>query len=267
MLVVKVGGSLLGEGVDPTILEDIRRIHREEPLILVHGGGRAVTAVAERMGKEQRFIVSPSGYRSRYTDLETLEIFTMVMAGKVNKEIVAALQRLGLKALGLSGVDGGLIRAERKKRLIVVDERGRRRVIDGGYTGKIVQVDGALLTRLVEAGYLPVIAPVALGTEYELLNVDGDRAAAYVAGAVKATIAIFLTDVPGVLLEGRLIDHISPERVKEVRHQVGHGMDKKLLAVGEALSLGARRCVIASGQVANPLLKALRGEGCTVIGP
>jgi hypothetical protein len=129
---VKIGGSLLAEGVEETELaSDIERIASSHNLVIVHGGGKDVTRICERIGKKPIFVTSPEGFRSRYTDLETLEIYVMVMAGKVNKELVAYLRRRGLNAIGLSGVDAGILKAERKKKLVIIDERGRKRIIEG----------------------------------------------------------------------------------------------------------------------------------------
>lgn len=265
LLVVKVGGSIIGKGVSPTILSDIKEVAKENELILVHGGGDEVTEVAEKLGKKQSFVVSPEGIRSRYTDKETATIYTMVMVGKVNKEVTAVLQKEGISAIGLSGVDGGLIRADRKKKLIIVDERGRRRMIDGGYTGKISQVDSELLYLLLNKGYIPVIAPVALSEEFEFLNVDGDRAAAYVGGAVKADVVMFLTDVKGVLVGDRTLPNINVKEAKELLPKIGFGMEKKVLASIEAVSMGVKRCIIASGLVERPISSALAEKECTVI--
>ena len=159
LIVVKVGGSILRE-VPSELVSDIKSVLSENQLVLVHGGGSGVTEIASKLGKEQEFVVSPTGFRSRYTDKETMEIFTMVMAGRINKKIVSALQRQEIPVVGLSGLDGFLVRAKRKKRLVIVDERGRKRVIDGGYTGKVSQVNASLLQILLENGYVPAIAPV-----------------------------------------------------------------------------------------------------------
>ena len=255
----------MGDGVNSSILEDIKRIYLSEKLVLVHGGGKEVTEVAEKLGKEQTFIVSPGGIRSRYTDKESSVIYTMVMSGRLGKEIVTALQRVSVKALGLSGVDGGLIRAKRKKKLIVVDERGRKRLIEGGYTGKISRVDGALLTLLLEQGYLPVVSPVALGDEFELLNVDGDRAAAYVAGSMKADHLIFLTDVLGVMMDGMIVREMNAVEAESARQKMGFGMEKKILAALEGLRMGSGEAIIASGIVENPIERAIAHKNCTVI--
>ncbi len=265
LIVVKVGGSILGEGVNPSILEDLKATSSTNKVVLVHGGGKEVTEVAEKLGKEQKFIVSPEGIRSRYTDWETVVIYNMVMSGKMNKEIVTALQRVGIPALGLSGVDAALIRAERKKKLIIVDESGRKRIIDGGYTGKIKSVEANLLNLLLERNYLPVISPVALGDEYEFLNVDGDRAAAYIAGSIKADKVIFLTDVRGLILEGKLVERISAAEARSLLPKIGFGMEKKVFASLEAIQLGVKESIIASGVVENPISAALKGKECTVI--
>lgn len=264
ILVVKLGGGILEEGLPEGFVEDFKLALREHRAVLVHGGGRLVDEVAEKMGKKQRFVVSPGGFRSRYTDKETMEIFAMVMAGKVNKGMVSALAKAGVKAIGLSGVDGGLIKAERKKRIIEVDERGRKRAIDGGYTGRIVEVDGRLLLSLLDMGYTPVVAPIALSEEYEALNVDGDRAAAHIAAALKADLLILLTDVPGLMVDGRLVPKLRLSEVEGALAKAGPGMVTKLYAAAEALRGGAKKAVIASGIRENPVSSALRGVGTVV---
>ena len=139
LLVIKMGGSILKEGTSTDLIADLKEVAKTNKIVLVHGGGVEVTEIAAKLGKEQKFIISPEGFRSRYTDKETIEIYTMVMAGKINKQIVLALQSQGIPAVGLAGLDAVDLKAERKTKLIAVDERGRKKVIDGGYTGKITQ--------------------------------------------------------------------------------------------------------------------------------
>jgi len=263
--VVKIGGSILEKGVNPTILEDLKNVFLPHKILLVHGGGDIVTEIAEKLGKQQTFIVSPEGIRSRYTDWETVVIYTMVMVGKINKEIVSALHKVGINAIGLSGVDGSIIKAERKKKLIIMDERGRKRVIEGGYTGKIKSVNADLLNLLINNDYMPIIAPIAIGDEGELLNVDGDRAAAYVAGGVKADKIVFLTDVPGVLMNDKPIEKMNLSEAKEILPKIGFGMEKKVLASIEALEMGVKESIIASGLVENPVKSAIEHKNGTVI--
>jgi len=266
MIVIKIGGSVV-DGLHLTTLEDIKSIAENNRPIFVHGGGKAVTTVATKLGKEQRFIISPGGVRSRYTDKETAEIYTMVMSGKINKAIVGMLARQGINAVGIAGVDGGMIRAERKKKLLIINEKGRKMVIEGGYTGKINAVNPALIHNLVEGGYVPVISPIALSEEFDFLNVDGDRAAAYVAGSIRADKVVFITDVNGLMLNEKLVGSMTLEQAKASRSKIGFGMEKKVLACIEALEMGVQEAIIASGQVENPLSAAVAHRNCTVIFP
>jgi acetylglutamate/LysW-gamma-L-alpha-aminoadipate kinase len=267
LFVVKIGGSILKEGASSELVLDLKGLLAENKAVLVHGGGAEVTEIAAKLGKEQQFIVSPEGFRSRYTDKETIEIYSMVMAGKINKQIVLALQSQGIPAVGLSGVDGLILKAERKKKLIAVDERGRKKVIDGGYTGKINEVNADLLRFLLEKGYVPVVTPIAVSEEFEPLNVDGDRTAAFIAGALKADRLILLTDVQGLVLKGKPVQKISATEVKEVLSSIGQGMSTKVHAALEALNQGVSEVVITSGIEKMPISSALKHECGTVISP
>jgi acetylglutamate/LysW-gamma-L-alpha-aminoadipate kinase len=266
MIVIKIGGSVV-DGLHPTTLTDIKSIAEKEKLVFVHGGGKEVTAVATKLGKEQKFIVSPGGVRSRHTDKETADIYTMVMSGKINKAIVGMLLRQGIKAVGIAGIDGGILKAERKKKLLIINEKGRKMMIDGGYTGKISAVDPALVNHLINSGYVPVVSPIALSEDYDFLNVDGDRAAAYIAGGVKADKVIFITNVNGLMLNEKLVTHMTLEQAKETLPRIGFGMEKKILACTEALEMGVSEAIIASGQVDNPISAAITHNNCTVITP
>ena len=265
MIVLKIGGDIFEKGLKSTLGNDIKNVLEREQLVIVHGGGDEVTKVAEKLGKEQVFITSPRGIRSRYTDKETVEIYAMVMAGRINKAIVKWLLSQSIPAVGLAGIDAALLKAKRKKRLLIVDERNRKRIIEGGYTGKITEVNTALLETLLENGYVPVIAPVALGEESELLNVDSDRAAAQIAGALKAANIVFLTDVQGVFLKGEYVKKLALENAEKLLPKIGPGMDKKVLASVEALKAGAKEAVISSGFVDEPVTSALSHANCTVI--
>ena len=264
MIVIKIGGSVV-DGLHESTMHDLKDIVSHEKVILVHGGGKEVTSIAEKLGKEQKFVVSPGGIRSRYTDKETAQIYTMVMSGKINKEIVLMLQKNGINAIGLSGVDGAIIKAERKKKLIIIDERGRKVAIDGGYTGKITTVNSSLLQAVIESGYVPIVSPVALSEDFDLLNVDGDRAAAYVAGSVKADRVIFITNVNGLMMDNKLVTKLNVSEAKKILPKIGFGMEKKVLACTEAVSMGVKEAIIASGQVSNPISSALKHDNCTVI--
>jgi acetylglutamate/LysW-gamma-L-alpha-aminoadipate kinase len=266
IVVCKIGGSV-AEGLHPSFTNDLKALLGSgSRVVLVHGGGDQVTDIAERLGKKQRFVRSPEGITSRYTDRETAEIFAMVMSGLVAKRLVWGLARGGVSAVSLSGLDAGLIRAERKDRLIIVDDRGRKLAIEGGYTGRITGVNVAYLEAVLASGMVPIISPVAAGGEWEPLNVDGDRACAHLAGAMGAGAAVFLTDVEGLRLDGELVKRMGAAEARAAVRRVGAGMDKKLLAAAEAVEKGAHLAVIASGLVANPLSAALAGSG-TIVTP
>lgn len=252
-------------GVPEAIILDVATILSSHKLVFVHGGGVEVTDIATQLGKPQNFVVSPRGFRSRYTDRETAEIYTMVMVGKLSSQIVAALARHGIPSVGLSGLDGRLLQAQRKKRLIILDERGRRRVIDGGYTGTIRTVNTGLLHLLLENGFVPVVAPVASSEEYEPLNVDGDRSAAYIAGSLKADKLVLLTDVAGLLLDGTVVPKLSAHEARALLPKIGPGMITKVYASLEALDRGVGEVIIGSGLVEKPISSAIEYKCGTVI--
>jgi acetylglutamate/LysW-gamma-L-alpha-aminoadipate kinase len=265
LLVIKMGGSILKEGASTDLVRDLKQVAEDNRVILVHGGGVEVTEISSKLGKEQKFIVSPEGFRSRYTDKETIEIYTMVMAGKINKQIVLALQSQGIPAVGITGLDAATLRAERKTKLIAVDERGRKKVIDGGYTGKITEVNSELLNILLDKGFVPIVTPIALSQDCEPLNVDGDRTAAIIAGALKADRLILLTDVQGLMLKGEYVPKISATEIKEVTSSIGSGMSTKVHAALEALSRGVKEVLITAGTGNQPISAALNHKVGTVI--
>lgn len=264
MITIKIGGSVVDD-LHPTAISDIKKISENQGVILVHGGGKEVSKVCEQLGKEPKFVTSPSGIKSRYTDKETAEIFTMVMSGRINKTIVRMLQQNGINAIGLSGVDGKIIQADRKKKLLIVNEKGRKQAIDGGYTGKISDVNDSLIKSLLQQGLTPVISPIAISEESEFLNVDGDRAAAYVAGKVRSDKVLFITNVDGLLMDDKLVKNLTLSEAKEIRPKIGPGMEKKILAATEALEMGVKEVLIANGQKENPISSAIAHDNCTVI--
>src|SRR5215831_17501926 len=252
MIIIKVGG---GAGVDlDAVASDVAKLAASgQQIVVVHGTSAAADALAERMGIPARTLQSPSGYVSRYTDPETLEVFTMAAAGQVNKQIVTQLQSLGVNAVGLSGVDGRLMGAKRKDAVRAIDPAtGRQRVVRDDYTGRVEHVNGDLLRLLLGAGYTPVVAPLAIGEECERLNVDGDRAAARVAGAVNADTLVILSNVPGLLAnfpdESSLIRNIPRTGIDRAIEVAGGRMKKKVLAAQEALEVGVPRIVLADSR-------------------
>jgi acetylglutamate/LysW-gamma-L-alpha-aminoadipate kinase len=264
MIVVKAGG---GEGLDmEAVCADVAELVTQgEQVVLVHGGSHETNVISEKLGHPPRFVTSISGHTSRYTDRETLEIFTMVVAGRINKLLVERLQQLGVNAVGLSGLDGRLLEAKHKSALRIV-ENGKRKVLRGEYSGKIERVNAGLLQTLLGAGYTPVVAPLAISYKSEGLNVDGDRAAAAIGAALKADKVIILTNVPGLLRdvddENSLVSHIPMEEAEEYLDRYAKGrMKRKILGAIEALRDGVGQVIVADGQVVQPLHQALAGQG------
>ncbi len=264
VIVIKLGGSILHTGF-PNVVADISELGKGEKFIFVHGGANEVTRIANSMGKEQKFVMSVSGFRSRYTDEETIQIFLMGMS-KINKNLVLMLQTRGVQAIGLTGVDGLIMGAKRKDRIKIIDEKtGRKRIIDGDYTGKINKINTDLLNLLLDHGYVPVIAPIAVSENFEPLNVDGDRAAASVAAAIPAEKLILFTDVPGVLIDNKTVPELSLADAKNILDKIGAGMKKKIYAATEALEGGVKEVLIASGEEERPISTALSHSKCTSI--
>ncbi|HEY4722891.1 MAG TPA: [LysW]-aminoadipate kinase, partial [Anaerolineae bacterium] len=181
--------------------------------------------------------------------------------------LVEKLQKAGVNALGLSGVDGRLIVAKRKDSIRIV-ENGKQRILRDDYTGKIETVNNDLLELLMNAGYVPVIAPLAISPEGDALNVDADRAAAMVAGAVKAEQLIILSNVPGLMRnfpdESTVIPHIDKAGVEQSLEFAEGRMKKKVLGASEALQLGVGQVIFADGRIESPVTHALAGKGTVI---
>ena len=267
MIVVKVGGS---EGIDyDAFCADVADIvKRGQRMIVVHGGSSLTNEVAEALGHPPQFVTSPSGYTSRLTDRRTLEIFEMVYCGQMNKMIVEKLQALGVNAVGLSGIDGGLWRGPRKAAIRAV-ENGRKRIIRNNFTGKVETVNTDLLNTLLDAGYLPVLTPPAISNENEAINVDGDRASAATAMAMNAETLIILSNIPGVLKEfpdeSSLITEIPVKDVDHVSEHYAEGrMRIKLLGAKEAIEGGVGRVVLGDARIGASVSAALDGKGSVI---
>ena len=263
MIVIKLGGT---EGIDfSSICDDIQFLSKSnQNIILVHGGSSETNNLAEQLGHPPRFITSPSGFTSRYTDRATMEIFLMSVNGKINSLLVEMLQKKGVNALGLSGLDGRLMVATRKETVQSIED-GKRKIIRDDFTGKIDEINTALLLTLLQLQYIPVIAPIALSHEGFALNVDADRAAAMVAAATNANTLLLLTGAPGLLREfpdeKSLISHIRADNIHDAISYAEGRMKKKVLAAEEALTNGVSKVIIADGRGSQPIQNALMGKG------
>ncbi len=266
VIVVKVGGSL---GIDyDAVCNDIADLWLEgKKLVLVHGGSAETNRIAELLGHPPKFVTSPSGYTSRFTDRETLEIFEMVYCGKQNKGIVERLQRRGVNAVGLSGLDGRIFEGKHKDSVRAV-ENGKVKILRGDHTGTVEKVNGALLHLLLENGYLPVLTPPASSFEGVAINVDGDRAAAALATELRAEALLLLSNVPGLLRnfpdESSLITHIPANDVESYLEFAQDRMKKKVLGAAEAVQGGCQKVIFGDARLEKPVSKALAGQGTII---
>src|SRR3989475_5162640 len=239
--VVKAGGS---RGVArAAVATRVAEVARLDEIGLVQGGSAETARLGAALGVPQETITSPSGHSSRRTDRRTLEVFAMAALGVENFLYVEKLRQRGIDAVGLSGRSGRLLGAKRKDVRSVKD--GKTFLLRDDYTGKVEAVNLPLLTQFIGPGRVPVVAPLALSTENEALNVDGDRVAAAIAVAIDADALIILTSVPGLL---RDVDDptslVAETTVAEAEALATGRMKVKILAAREALEGGVDEVVI-----------------------
>ncbi|WP_116248109.1 [LysW]-aminoadipate kinase [Nocardiopsis sp. FIRDI 009] len=270
VLVVKIGGdrALNRAGV----CRDLGRlVTGGRRVVLVHGGAADLDDLARRLGVPQRRLTTPGGTSSRYTDPASMEVLRFALLGGFKPELVCELARNGVSAVGLSGMDGGLIRARRPRAYRALVD-GRTRVVRDDHSGRITGVDPSLPMSLLAAGAVPVLSPPALGEDSHPVNVDADRAAAAVAAALSGaglpTRLVLLTAAPGLLADHTDESSLLTETLLAPEGGVGGaavgGMSVKLRAARHALLGGASSAVISDGRVESPVLAAVAGEGTRV---
>jgi acetylglutamate kinase len=228
----------------------------------VHGGGPEIDAMLRRLGKEPVFVGG-----LRYTDEETMEVVQMVLAGKVNKDLVGLLQRAGGKALGLCGLDGGLLSAERMTK--GRDAKGKQVAVDLGLVGEVKSVNAEALRAALDGGFIPVVATVAggVGGDPKSYNVNADTAAADIAVALGAEKLLLLTDVPGILRDvkddGTLIKELPRSGIAALQEQgiLSKGMIPKVECCARAVDGGVGRAHIIDGRVPHSLLVEVFSDG------
>ena len=255
-IVIKYGGhAMLDENLKIAVLTDavLMKYVGIHPVI-VHGGGPEITEMLKRVGKESRFVGG-----LRVTDKETMEIVEMVLVGKINKEIVSLLNRAGGRAVGLSGKDANLFEAVKKYGRARTAEGGEE-LVDIGYVGDISRVNPDIVATVITEGYIPVIAPVAVGSGGESYNVNADYAAGRLAAALGADKLVILTDVVGILADrndpGSLISVLRPDDVPSLieKGKIDGGMIPKVECCLDALSGGVRSTHILDGRVPHSIL-------------
>ncbi len=255
-VVIKYGGNaMLNDELKEAVLTDavLMKYVGMNPVI-VHGGGPGITEMLKRVGKDSSFVDG-----LRVTDGETMEIVEMVLVGKINKEIVARLNRIGGKAVGLSGKDANLFQAVKKYRKVRNGE-GEEEMADIGFVGDISRVQTDIVNTLIGEGYIPVVAPVAVGPEGEGYNVNADYAAGMLAASLQADKLIILTDVEGILARrdepGSLISVLRADDVPGLldRGKIEGGMIPKVECCLKALAGGVRNTHILDGRVSHSIL-------------
>jgi len=273
-VVVKVGGA---RAVDPgPALTDVAHLTANgADVVVVHGGSTAVDDTLDALGESPRYVETPDGVVGRFTDETTMEVFEMVLPGKLNTDLVADLQDVGVNALGLSGVDGALLTGPRTPAVKIVED-GTKRIERGDHSGRITDVNADLLSSLLADGYTPVVTVPMLASEeaagettHLAANADADRAAAAVAGALDAHL-VALTDVPGVLEdpddEATLIESVAtPGGFEDLEAAAEGFMTRKVMAAAEALEGGARSVTVAEASANAPVVAALGGRGTTIL--
>ena len=259
VVVVKYGGNaMINEQLKEQVMEDIALLWLiGVKVVLVHGGGPEISELMAKLGKKPEFVDG-----LRVTDKETVDIVQMVLAGKVNKSLVTLLQMKGGHAVGLSGMDGGMIEAQIK------DERL-------GFVGKITKIRPQPINALLENNYIPVVSTVASDRQGNVYNINGDTAAAYIAGALGAERLIMMTDIAGILRDkddpSTLIPHITIDEAAKLYEEgvISGGMIPKVDCCIEALRRGVKNVTIMDGRVPHSILMELltdEGAGTMVKG-
>ena len=251
-IVVKYGGNaMIDDELKAHVMEDVVLLALiGVKVVLVHGGGPEISGLMEKLGKKPEFVDG-----LRVTDAETMDIVQMVLAGKVNKTLVNMLENKGGRAVGLSGMDGRLIEAVQKDPRL-------------GYVGEIVKIHPAPLTDLLEKGYIPVVSTIGCDKAGNAYNINGDTAAAYIAGALGAERMLLMTDIAGILRDkddpASLIPEITVDEAAHLREQgiISGGMIPKVDCCVKAITAGVKRVVIMDGRIPHSiLLELLTDEG------
>ena len=260
IIVVKYGGSaMVDEELKKSVIQDVvlLKLVGFKPII-VHGGGKEISRWVNKVGKEPKFV---NGLR--VTDAETMELAEMVL-GKVNKELVSLVESLGVKAVGLSGKDGGLLKVEKK-------------FFDGqdiGFVGNVTEVNPKILSDLLEKDFLPIVCPIGMDSEYAAYNINADDAACAIAKAMHAEKLAFLTDIEGVYKDPKdpesLISKLFVKEAKELisNGNVGGGMIPKLQNCIDAIEEGVSRVHILDGRIKHCLLLEIftdKGIGTAIL--
>ena len=259
IVVIKYGGNaMINEQLKQQVMEDIVLLWLiGVKVVLIHGGGPEINELMDKLGKKPQFVDG-----LRVTDKETVDIVQMVLAGKVNKTLVNLLEMKGGKAMGISGMDGRLIESKIKNEKL-------------GYVGEITKVNITPIVDLLEKGYIPVVSTIGCDKEGNAYNINGDTAAAFIAGAMGADRLIMMTDIAGILHDkddpSTLIPHVTLSDIKQLKDEgvISGGMIPKVDCCVKAIDKGVKNVVIMDGRVSHSILMELltdEGAGTMVMG-
>lgn len=253
-VVIKYGGAaMIDDDLKQSFIGDLVSLRSVGITpVVVHGGGKEISATATALGVETEFIDG-----ERYTSSEMIRVVTMVLAGAINKELVALLVASGVNAAGISGIDGATLVTQRRRESL-------------GLVGDVTKVNIGLIRLLLDAGIVPIVAPAGISEHGEIHNVNADRAASAIAGALgRGARLIYLSDVPGILVNGSLLPRLSARRALDLisTGEISGGMVPKVLSALEALESGAAEVRIIDGRSRHALLRAMTGgdEGTSII--
>ena len=258
-IVIKYGGNaMINEALKEQVMEDIVLLHLiGVNVVLVHGGGPEITDTLAKIGKESKFVGG-----LRVTDKETVDVVQMVLAGKINKTLVNKLEINGGRAIGISGLDGHMIKAEMKNEEL-------------GYVGKITEVDVTPINDLIEKGYIPVVSTIGCDEKGNVYNINADTAAAFIAGNMNAERLITMTDIEGILKDKNDPHSVIPEIDIKGCYElfetgiIGGGMIPKVECCIDAIRKGVKTVTILDGRVPHALLIEMltdEGAGTMVVG-
>lgn len=267
MIVIKLGGAV---GIDyASCCKNISYLVKEGfKVVVVHGGSDIANNLGEQLGVPPVYITSTSGVTSRYTNSDSLDILNLAMKGRLNPLIVEQLLKYEVKAIGLSGIDGMLIQAQKKSAIKAVFN-GKTQIIRDDLTGKITKINSELITMLLDLGYIPVISPPAYDPNYGAINVDADRTAAAIAQAINAECLLLMSNIPGLMTDCNDVESIihyftHHDIEKNMKYAKGR-MKLKLIASSEAfLNQHLKKVIIADGRQYDAIQKALNGQGTII---
>jgi acetylglutamate kinase len=250
-IVIKLGGNAMSDAALKTAFARdvvLLKLVGMNPVV-VHGGGPQIERLLSRLGMKGEFVQG-----MRVTDAQTMDVVEMVLGGQVNKEVVELINQAGGKAVGLTGQDGGLIRA---RKMLLASGSSKDERLDLGQVGEIESIDPGVISALEHSGFIPVVAPIATGSDGTTYNINADLVAGKLAEVLRAEKLVVLTNTPGVLdRDGKLLSGLTPRRIDDLvaKGVISGGMLPKIGSVLDAARAGVRACHIIDGRIAHALL-------------